>query len=353
MSRTILIQSPTPLASLWALGLAAGPYRDARCVLALIDRKKPGADPIAQACSTTAASPIAEVVEFPRIGKRFDEKWRRGRAVADAVARHAREAAPSQVLGNDRRIEFHAALNAAPAASGVFVDEGWGAYRGAKRIGAGRRWARRLFGPMAAALRQGTYGTASEKPDLVGGSAAVRESWLMLPMTPNPALAGKPARHMEADWFRAPGVLAVCAEAVRLCGLDPQAVSSARLVLVLPHDAYLREHPELRQGLLDLAQTFAARGERVAYKFHPRSSAGALPIDGPAFELPRRMPLELLVPLLDGALVAGAMSSALMYLPRLGARVELAALLPEADRDHPMTRIYRELGIRILDSAGQ
>jgi hypothetical protein len=78
----------------------------------------------------------------------------------------------------------------------------------------------------------------------------------------------------------------------------------------------LRAHPALGAALRGLVADLAARGERLAVKYHPReveADPAGLLASGEALALPSALPMELLLPLLrPGACIVGEASTALL-----------------------------------------
>lgn len=339
---TALFLASTPLHSFWALGLAAGRFADWRCVLALIDQRAGDRDFIADALAETVDAPITAVERFPQIGKSPLAKLRSARRVLQAVGGLSARLQPSYVaVGNDRRAEFYAALQAAPGATGAYVDDGMFSYMPMPQRGRvpGTSWMRRHL-----------YGLPVEQPSHVGGSRAAREAWVLLPQCVHAGLAGKTVRAIEAEWFRQVRVQTVCERALMLAGVEAERIRAIRLLLLLPHDSFLREQPALRERIQHLAAAAHARGEQVAFKRHPRSSASdAILPDGAALEIPRRLPIEIFAPLLNDALVLGTLTTALLSLKRLSANTRVATYPAAGGAETAAAHIYRSIGILPLE----
>lgn len=343
-----LFLSSTPLHSLWALGIGVGAFRDWQCSLVLIDQRKGDRDCIADALSKLDHPPFVEVVRFEQIGKRPQQKIARARPQLRRVQDYVRTRNPQYIaVGNDRRAEFHAALQAAPGAVGAYMDDGASSYvSGSPGTGGALRRVGEAFGQ---GVRRLVYGVNVEHPPLVGGSRAAKEAWLLLPELAHAPLAAKQPRAIESVWFREPLVQEVCAAAIAQAGLDAGRLAATKLLLVLPHDSVLRAQPQLRERLEQMAREHAAKGQQVAYKFHPRSQAAELQLPPGCIEIPRRLPVEILAPLLSDTLVVGSLTAALIFLLRLGARIEVRALAMNIPPDNPVLQVYRRMGIQILE----
>lgn len=343
----VLFLASTPLHSFWSLGLARGAFAGWNCSLALIDQRTGDTDYIADALAMTPGA-IREVVRFQQIGKRPIDKLRRGRAAVASIKELASRLKPDYVaVGNDRRVEFHAALAAAPGATGAYLDDGMFSYLPMKP-----RRTSRLGSLLSTWARRGVYGVAAEHPDFVGGSRAVTEAWVMLPGQVHAGLRDKRLRCIEPTWFQDALVKEVCAQAALAAGIDPDAVRQARLLLVLPHESFLRAHPPLLDRLRRLMEQCAARGEHVMIKRHPRSQSESLEWPGTT-EVPRRLPIEILAPLLTDALVVGTLTTALISLRLLGKSLDVRYLDVPGRSGEQALPIYRAAGVRPLDDAHQ
>lgn len=342
-----LLLASTPLHSFWALGLAHGPLRRHDCVLAMIDQREGDRDFIAEAVAERGLGPIREVLRFPRIGKSPLAKIRGARSVLAQVAEASRRLQPSRVVvGNDRRAEFYAALSQAPEAVGGYIDDGMFSYMPMPR-GKTSPWLEAVSG----GLRRQLYGLPVEHPRFVGGAGVTREAWVMLPDLVHEGLRAKSVNRIEPSWFQEEGVQQICADAVARAGVDPALVRSLRLLLLLPHESFLRQHPELARHIGDLARAALARGQSVGFKRHPRSTStdtGLLP-EG-CMEISRRLPVEILAPLLQGTLVVGALTTGLLSLKHLGMQIEVRSLT-QLSAQPASAAVYAAAGIVPLEGA--
>lgn len=346
-SPSALLLASTPLHSFWALGLACGPLKHLDCSLALIDQADEARDFVAEAVEHLGHPVFSRIERFPRIGKRPLDKLQGARKVMRAVSTLSAGLRPDYILvGNDRRAEFHAALRAAPGAVGGYMDDGMFSYRPMRATPRSRAgsWVGDRF-------RHLVYGVPAEQPDSVGASAAVSEAWVMLPQSVHAGLASKKLHAMSPKWFRDPQLQSVCREAVTRAGLEAAAVQRIQLLLVLPHESLLRSHPELLQRISTLAHAAARQGRCVAFKRHPKSSSraiGFLPTD--SIEIPRRLPVELLAPLLSGCTVVGGMTSALLSLRCLGTEIDVRFLPGQGAAAEASTQVFLAAGVKPLDA---
>ena len=193
------------------------------------------------------------------------------------------------------------------------------------------------------------YGIPTEREPYIGISNAASEAWVMLPDQVHDGLRRKPLKEIRPEWFQLPLVQQVCVSAIERAGLAHSALREIRLFLALPHDVWMREHPQVRDRLQQFLDDAIGRGEKVAIKRHPlsREMLLNLPAAG-VVEIPSRLPIEILAPLLPGAEIVGLLTSALLYLPRLGADIHVASFIPPNMTNNPIVDIYRKAGVRIL-----
>ncbi|HSW14714.1 MAG TPA: polysialyltransferase family glycosyltransferase [Solimonas sp.] len=343
----VLFLASTPLHSLWALGIAAGAFGSDRCALVVIDQRSEERDFIAEALAAKMSAPFVETRRYEQVGKQPLRKLAHARARMREISDYTRRFGPDYVAtGNDRRAEFHAALAAAPRAIGAYFDDGTASYSplASKTVAQSA-----MVRAVANRVRSLMYGVPTEREPHLGVSRAVREAWVVLPDRVHPGLRAKPIRPIRPEWFQLPMVQAICADATLRAGLDGRVLGGIQLLLALPHDSLMREQPVIRERLQQIADRTLAEGGTVAIKRHPRSRELAL--DLPAqrvFELPQRLPLEILAPLLNGTEVIGMLTSALIYLRFLGANVRVATLVPPGFAGNPIVDIYHSVGVELL-----
>lgn len=321
--RTLFLAS-TPLHSFLALGLMQGPYRGARHTLALIDQQVDAHDHLAVALGALAPSDV-EVLRFPAL-----RGFRRARRQLAVLRQLAAARAPDVLaIGNDRRLEFYAAMQGAPAARRVYIDDGLFSYL--PHHDAVPRW-RETVGDARRSLK---YGLKVERPSFVGGSRAVQEAYVLLPDQVHEGLQGKPVHPVEAAWFATPAARAVCLRAADAAGFDAMRCRAIRLLVLLPHPRFLLGHPELGARLEVLIAAHVQRGELVALKSHPEAERlnAEMPMRLPAHGLlhvPARLPAEALAPLLVETLVVGTLTTALLSLALFGEGLAVRSLVPRA-----------------------
>lgn len=216
-------------------------------------------------------------------------------------------------IGNDRKVETQYALHLASARAGTragnYMDDGLHTYLGRARV---RPWARRKDW----LVKRLTYGSWWFNTSQSGTTPWIATQWLAFP---GEGVDRDPARARETlrpEWFQDRAFLRLAALASREFAVDRPGLRGCEAVLVLPHSNQLRANPALVDALRDLVARVAARGARVAVKYHPRERepdpAGLL-VGGRALALPGTVPMELLLPLLPaGATLAGEASTALL-----------------------------------------
>jgi len=238
------------------------------------------------------------------------------------IAMHDAELAPVRVwVGNDRKVETQYALHlAAPRAlgrPGEYLDDGLYTYLGDLRQ-------RPLTRTLDAWVKRVTYGGWWQQRAHVGTTTWIAHAWLAMVQAAPPAYAQAQVRTLPRAWFEGRAWLRLAVAAARAFKVDRRQLASCTQLWVLPHSNLLRASPvlletlraRLREAVSDNCGEAAARGARIALKYHPRevdADPGGLTTHGAVLMLPAPLPMELLLPLLPrGALLEGEASTALL-----------------------------------------
>jgi hypothetical protein len=221
---------------------------------------------------------------------------------------------PDQVwVGNDRKVEtqfaLHLASRRAGGPVGRYLDDGLYTYLGDVRT---RPWVRRIDW----VVKQISYGRWWHNAAQAGTSPWISEAWLAFPDLARDPSPLRTRHQLEPAIFTTRAFARLGLLAAREFGLDRQKLSAASLVLVLPHSNQFALNPGLAEGLNALVDDIAARGLRVAIKYHPRErdpDPGGLLREGSTVSLPALLPMELLLTLLrPGTTLVGEGSTALL-----------------------------------------
>ena len=214
---------------------------------------------------------------------------------------------------DDTRLEMQYALHLASERTGTragrWLDNGLHSYL--------RHSHRRSLGQRIDELaRRAGYGRWAKRVKRAGTSPWIAEAWLAFP---EEAIDQSPERRRQAlpqAWFAGRDFLRLAVLSAREFGVGRQQLRGCSAVLVLPHSKHLRRRLELLLRLRRLLEALEACGRRVALKYHPRETEpdpGNLAAEAQALQLPKAIPLELLLPLLPrGALLVGDAGSALL-----------------------------------------
>lgn len=217
-------------------------------------------------------------------------------------------------LGNDRKVEtqlmLHRISTRTGTAAGHYLDDGLYTYLGDVRQ---RPWTRRLD----AMVKQRIYGRWWQRVDHAGTSRWIADAWLAFPaLAPQPPYHADRIRQLPRSWFANRAFLRLSLDAARAFGVDRAGLRDCDAVWVLPHSNQLRDDPAFAQALRRAVADAAARGSRIALKYHPRETdpdPGQLLQAGAGCVLPALVPMELLLPLLPGnAQLLGEGSTALL-----------------------------------------
>ena len=346
-SRCALFLASTPLHSFWSLGLMHGPFAQWRNLLGVVDQKTTDRDLIGEVLADSLPPPLVDVQRFDELGGLLH-----ARPILASLVRWVERWQPAYIAaGNDRRIEFHAAAHAVPKATRAYVEDGLYSY--VPRIDHTPGTTLGLRARLSGWRRSKMYGFPIEKPTMVGSSDAVQEAWVMLPDAVHSGLAGKRVQALRPEWFAQPAVRQVCTAAAKLADFDATRCADIRLLLLLPHESFLSRHPEIGQRLEALAQATAGSGSLVAVKCHPSTLQMPLRLpDSQCIEIPRRIPVEILAPLLADAMVVGTLTTALMSLKLLGQRLDVRSIFPAQPTGTEAQRSFNQQTSKIYDSAG-
>lgn len=311
MDRTLYLSS-TPLHSFFALGLMNGAWQGHAQTLALVDQHEGARDFIGEALQASSSNTL-HVHRFAAIDSQAS-----GQRVLRAVSELSGAVRPSTIaVGNDCRLEFYAAIRGCPGARRVYIDDGLYSYVPHRNAKAGWREA------ISDWRRSVKYGLPLERPSLVGGSRAVQQAYVLLPQQVHDGLARKLIEAIQPAWFADTATRNICIAAAALAGVDAVRCGALQWLLLLPHPQFLVNGSPWAAQLGSLAAARAACGETVAIKPHPaaqrmplREMLPGLPAS--VVELPARLPVEVLLPLLSATQIVGAMTTSLLTLRLLG-----------------------------------
>lgn len=346
-SGACLFLASTPLHTFFALGLMAGPMRQAPKHLWLIDQPPGARDYLAEALeqSTAIDVKVARCAALRGIAS--------ARAKLHEMSAEAARIAPATIaVGMDHRLEFYAALRGCPQASRLYIDDGLYSYLPHQHATAPwlevlTNWRRSL-----------KYGLPVERPALVGGSKAVQSGFVLLPGQVHAGLAGKSVRALQPEWFATDVVRRTCIRAAALAGFDAAGCAGLGLLMLLPHPRFLQSDPALKEQLARLVRSHTERGQTVALKSHPNAAQPAhqqlgLP-EAPCIEVPARLPAEVLAPMLDKTVVVGTLTTALLSLSLLGHGLRVfrlpSAVATVSAFEAGAQRVYDAAGVQVFDA---
>ena len=216
-------------------------------------------------------------------------------------------------VGNDKKVEtqyaLHLASTRAGARAGRYLDDGLHSYLGRFRE-------RPLVRRVDELVKRVGYGRWAKRVPQIGTSPWIAESWVAFPSETVDQDPARPRHALPREWFTGRDFLRLSALAAREFKVERRALRACSAVLVLPHSNLLRGNGELRLRLRRMMEAAEACGRRVALKYHPRereADPGNLLAGHQALQLPKALPMELLLPLLPpGTLLAGEASTALL-----------------------------------------
>lgn len=338
--------SSTPLHSLWSLGIATN-NDTLVSELWLIDKPLNARDFIFEALEAEDLDIFKKHIKFQRIGKSPWQKIFHARKVANHIKKETQRAQLEKIfIGNDKRIEFHAAYNSKCDVIGAYLDDGTASYTKVPKGYGQSKTVSTLVGNL---YRRILYGSWTPKNKFLGTTSSISEAHLLMPEIAHSVLATKQLHQIKPEWFKHPKVLKICSKACELANLDNEKLQAAKLILCLPNDKLFADHPYILKTFENIALQHIMNGGKVAIKKHPRSEAVKLDIDpSKTVEIPQELPLEILAPLLINTEVIGVVTSSLIYFKALGTGVKTTTIVPNHLQDNPILEIYRKLGINEL-----
>ncbi|CAA0125236.1 Uncharacterised protein [BD1-7 clade bacterium] len=292
---------------------------DARCVLMFIDQKRP-----------------VDLAPWENLGCFAN--------VSDAGNRQAAMAQLQELCsggeighiytGNDRRIEFQAAMIAAGSdAKGHYLDDGLYSYTG---------FSKNVIADCAEfCIKSLRYRMALKRPPFIGGSRWISEAHLLFPDHALPGFRSKSISAIDREAF----LQVSKQQSARMHLSLPHSLSDYQRLVLLPHSSVISaafaEH---------MNQKLAESDETTLVKTHPRDCLetlrGMFPAANGADWLGENIPFEwLLCYLADDACIISGASSTLMTARWLKPKARVVCL-ESAAQQHKLFQFYQSLGIQ-------
>jgi len=229
------------------------------------------------------------------------------------------ELQPDQVfVGSDRRIEFQCAMTEAVLhksdAKGIYLDEGLFSYQGRKQS---LTWSDRVLDSW---LKNLIYPVVWKHPITIGASAWISEGWLLQPEKACPLLREKiPLMAIDLDWYHTP-VLQSLAKQLLSAEEFVQLQQPFDVLIILPHPSLMNE--QITKQVHVQIQDCLQKGRSFRVKRHPRDEQ----FEPDWVELPKQLPLELMIPMLHFSQLVAAESTATLTMQLLKPELELKYL---------------------------
>lgn len=346
MTSLVLIAT-SPLHLFLTLGLLNGPLRGYRCAVAIVDATPGQPDYLVEALRSD--TPTVTVVETFFVLNRHGAARATLARIASFVASHA----PDVLATGTEKIEYFAAVQAAPRAQGLYIDDGLYSYLPSRFEAPA--W-RQAWDNLRHSLK---YRMQVDQSALLGSARSIDDAYVLLPAHVHAGLARKRIHRLQPDWFAGEPLRTICRRAAALAGFEAERVRRITLLVLIPKPDLLEHSPALRKGLSWLVSDQYQRGGLVAIKRHPRAKGSGIGIDLPSdaatnlMEIPQRLPVECLAPLLGpGTRVVGALTTGLITLALLGDRLEVATLEVPPPEGDALTARFIDGADAVLRSAG-
>ncbi|WP_321276032.1 polysialyltransferase family glycosyltransferase [Thiomicrorhabdus indica] len=230
------------------------------------------------------------------------KKWRNRLQEIQQIKQIVAELEPDQVfVGSDRRIEFQCAMTEAvkhkPDVKGIYLDEGLFSYTCRKRS---QTWRDRVLDSW---LKRLMYPVDWKHPSTIGASDWISEGWVLKPEEVCKILRARIVlKLLPRRYYWSPA----------LEGLKKNLLTATELtqleqgfddLVILPHPSQFTV--DLQNKVQHTIRTLHRTGRVIRVKRHPRDETKTQ-----FQELPKHIPLELLLPFLDFKTLISAPSTA-------------------------------------------
>lgn len=279
-------------------------------------------------------------------------KYRMRKAVFEQLKQQILERSPLQLFtGNDRRIEFqYAAYQLAErgeAAANIYLEDGLNSYLDIhpshSRL---RSLGDRLLEPLAKRLN---YGAWYDRKGAVGCSRWITERWLTFPelLTASDFSRQPPAIALPAKYFSEQPACEHLAGLINLLvGTEPDL--DGDLLLVPPHSNDIHQTYGSLENFERAVQPLLAGSESVRVKYHPNEPQAFLA--HLADELPRTLPLELLLSVAAFDKIVGDTSAALLGAKWLLPDAQVFSVRNQKPGSAPLYELLGSSGIQVVDN---
>ncbi len=287
---------------------------------------------------------------FYKPNKGFIKKWRDRKAIFQQIDSYLFRYKPKKILvGNDRRMEFQYVVgNLNHSVEVTYVDEGTATYVNGLGINKITEFIDRVFD---AKLKKLVYGAWYCHTSIVGGSRWIDNSIICFPDLANSAIKKKVVKIFEPSWFRHKNIKEfLCFYAERL-GLDVLEIASIQTIFILPHPVFVGASGFDRVAYKCRIQNEIKRGNIVGVKYHPRQCGDPLSLlEMSLIEIPRELPLELFLPLMNLKEARGDVSSAVMSAKWLCPDANVYAEMCGDSKELSFFEgLFAEIGVRTID----
>ena len=276
-----------------------------RNILFYVDYPVNEENPYLIALDDLRKSPFESKYLFHGKFKGLVNKWMKRRKQLRELMSIVADIKPNTVfVGSDRRIEFQCAMTEAvkhnAGVKGIYMDEGLFTYDCRRRS---QTWSDRVLDSW---VKRFMYPVDWKHPATIGASDWIQEGWVLNPDEACPILKDNIDLHMLClDWFNTDKF----AEFTQLL-ITPDDFEALKkpfdVLLILPHPSQINQ--SLKQRLDRVVRDIQDKGLSFRIKRHPRDNN----FNKDWVELPKHLPLELLLPWLEFSELIGAQSTATM-----------------------------------------
>lgn len=252
-------------------------------------------------------------------------------------------------VGNDRRVEFqYIASRLKRSVEHIYVDEGTGTYNNG--FGASKK--NELFDRFIdSSLKKIGYGWWYDRPSMLGGSKWIDGSIICFPELANTEIKKKAITRFERVWFEHKNIKEFLSFYAKRINLDTLKIIEIQNIYILPHQIFLDDSGFDAVAFKCKVQEAIILGNKVGVKYHPRQCGDPLRLLGmDLLEIPRELPLELFLPLMNIKEAWGDVSSALMSVKWLCPNANIyAQVLGDSKGLQFLEELFSKVGIKIVE----
>lgn len=253
-------------------------------------------------------------------------------------------------VGNDRRLEFqYIASRLKGSVESIYIDEGTATYINGFGFKKTTQFIDAIFD---AKLKKLVYGNWYSHPSMMGGSEYIDNAMVCFPDLVNKALQKKGPRQLDPLWFRQKQIKEFLYFYAERLDLDVLEICSIQNIFIVPHPMFLRAPSYDIAAFKCKIEEAMGQEHRVGVKYHPSQYGDPLGLSEiGVIEMPRKLPLELFLPLMQIKEAWGDVSSAVLSVKWLCPNANVyAEVIGDSKKLKFLEYLFCKVGVEIIDS---